>query len=602
MNQNLLRTVIALSVLSCLPLGTAVAADPTVEQRIEHIQSGLLPPVLVKGEPVGAPSLSARMEALHVPGVSIAYIHAGKIEWARGFGVTKIGGPPVTPETLFQAASISKPVAALAIMHLVQGGKLNLDTDVNRYLKTWKVPDNEFTRQTPVTMRELLTHSAGITVHGFEGYEAGAALPTLVQVLNGDKPANNDPIRVDTVPGKTWRYSGGGYEIAQQLVMDVTGIPFPTFMQDVVLKPLGMTHSTYQQPLPSERLAEVALPYRADGTPVTGGPHVYPELAAAALWTTPSDLARYAIGVQQALSGKSERVLNVATTKLMLTPVIEHWGLGPALGGSPAKPYFAHNGGNEGYRCMLVAYENADGAVVMTNSDRGDALMTEILRTIAHEYAWPDFAPPERVRSAIDPASFDRYVGAYGFASGATVTFWREGNHFNSRIWGQPVVEIFPTSEIEYFVKVVDARLVFSGADESAEAILYQNNQEQTVKKLNGPEGGAALELSIATEKRFKEQIATPGTETALRRLIEAVASGKPNYDEMTPKFAEAIRPVASEFEKILKNFGPLQSLRFTDVRADGSDAYDAKFENATRKITIGLDPDGRIETSMISP
>jgi CubicO group peptidase (beta-lactamase class C family) len=602
MNHGLLRTIIA--PIACLILvSLAVATDSAVEQRIARIQSGLLPPVLVKGEPADAPSLSARMEALHVPGVSVAYIHAGKIEWARGFGVTKIDGPPVTPETLFQAASISKPVTAVGIMHLVQGGELDLNTDVNQYLKSWKVPDNEFTQQAHVTLRELLTHSAGVTVHGFAGYEAGAALPTLVQVLNGEKPANNDPIRVDTVPGKTWRYSGGGYEIAQQVVVDVTGIPFPLFMQDAVLKPLGMTHSTYQQPLPPKLLAQVALGYRADGTPVTGGPHVYPELAAAALWTTPSDLARDAIGVQQALSGKSRRVLTAATTRLMLTPVIEHWGLGPALGGSPSQPYFAHNGGNEGYRCILVAYENGDGAVVMTSSDRGDALMTEIMRTIAHEYAWPDFAPRERVLSAIDPASFDRYVGAYRFASGATVTFWRDGSHFTSRIWGQPVADIFPTSQSEYFVKVVDARWVFSsGADDSAQAILYQNKQEQIVEKLNGPEGRAALELSIATEKRFQEQKATPGTEAALRRLIEAVAAGMPNYDEMTPQFAEVIRPLASSLQTTLKNLGPLQSLTFTDVRPAGSDAYDAKFENAIRKITIRLDADGLIDTSVLWP
>jgi CubicO group peptidase (beta-lactamase class C family) len=602
MNHNLLRTIVA--AIACLILvSPAAAIDSAVEQRIAHIQSGLLPPVLVKGEPADAPSLSARMEALHVPGVSIAYIHAGKIEWARGFGHTKIVGPPVTPDTLFQAASISKPVTALAIMHLVQVGKLDLDTDVNRYLKTWKVPDNEFTRQTPVTLRELLTHSAGITVHGFAGYEAGAALPTLVEVLNGEKPANNDPIRVDIVPGKTWRYSGGGYEIAQQVVMDVTGVPFPKIMQDVVLKPLGMNHSTYQQPLPPNLLAQAATPYRADGTPVTGGPHVYPELAAAALWTTPSDLARYAIGVQQALSGKSERLLNVATTKLMLTPVIERQAIGPGIGGSSAQPDFSHGGANDGYRCMFVAYENGDGVVVMTNSDRGDVLTAEIVRTIAHEYGWPDYAPPERVLSAIDPASFDRYVGAYRFASGATVTFWRDGNHFTSRIWGQPVADIFPTSEREYFVKVVDARWVFSsGASESTQAILYQNNQEQIVTQLNGPEGRAALELSIATEKRFKEQKATPGTEAALRRLIEAVAAGKPNYDEMTPKFAETIRPLASELEKTLKDLGPLQSLTFTDVRPAGSDAYDAKFENATRKITIRLDADGKIDTSVLWP
>ena len=602
MNFTLLRALLATAVSCCLLGSPALPADSVTEQHIQHIQSGLLPPVLVRGETADAPSLATRMEALHVPGVSIAYIHAGKIQWARGFGVTKMGGAPVTADTLFQAASISKPVMALAIMRLVQSKKLDLDTDVNQYLKSWKVQDNEFTQQQRVTLRELLSHSAGVTVHGFEGYEAGAALPTLVQVLNGEKPANNEPIRVDTVPGKTWRYSGGGYEIAQQITMDVTGIPFSAFMHDMVLKPLGMTRSTYQQPLPANLVDQATSAYRADGTVVTGGPHVYPELAAAGLWTTPSDLARYAVGVQQGLAGKSQRVLTEATTRLMLTPVIDHWGLGPALGGTATTPYFSHTGGNEGYRCILVAYQAGDGAVVMTNADRGDALMLQIMRTIAHEYAWPDFAPAERVLAAIDPASFDRYVGAYHFASGAIVTFWRDGNHIISRIWGQPAVEMFPTTENEYFLKVVDARLMFSNAaDGSAQVLLYQNNQEQLAKKLDNAQGRAALEFSIATENRIKAQKATINSEAALRQLIEGAAAGKPNYDQMAPSFAAVIRAQTSELEKILKGLGPLQSLSFTNVQPDGSDAYDAKFEKATRKFTIRFDVDGKIDGSVLS-
>jgi CubicO group peptidase (beta-lactamase class C family) len=174
---------------------SACADDSIVEQRIEHIQKDLLPIVMFKGEPRQLRTLADRMKALHVPGVSIAVIRGGKLEWARGFGVVSIGGPPVTSDTLFQAASISKPVSALAVLYLVQAGKLDLDADVNQYLKTWKVPANDFTAQAKVTLRGLLSHSAGVTVHGFRGYAAGVPLPTLVQVLDGEPPANSPAIR-----------------------------------------------------------------------------------------------------------------------------------------------------------------------------------------------------------------------------------------------------------------------------------------------------------------------------------------------------------------------------------------------------------------------
>jgi CubicO group peptidase (beta-lactamase class C family) len=579
------------------------ATTTDIEQHIEHIQNSLLPPVLVKGESISSSKLSDRMAALHVPGVSIAVIHAGKLVWARGVGVVRVGGPPVTPETLFQAASISKPVTTLAVLHLVHEGKLSLDTDVNQYLTSWKLPPSELTEHSNVTLRELLTHSAGITVHGFSGYPANASLPSLVQILNGEAPANNSPIRVDTVPGTRWRYSGGGFEIIQEVLNDVTNTPFPKLMHDLVLQPLGMRHSTYEQPLPGKLLSYVATPYRSDGTPVDGGPHVYPEQAAAGLWTTPSDLARLAIGVQQALSGTSAIVLPLGTAHAMLAPMYNQQAIGFVVGGSTAQKYFTHSGANEGYRCILVSYQNGDGAVIMTNGDNGGELTSEILRTIAYGYQWPDFAPPERTLNAVEPSSFDRYVGAYRLKSGETVTFWRDDTHFKSRVWGQGPVEIFPTSEHEYFAKVVDARWEFlttaNGAESSA--TLYQNDQRLVANRLNGADGQTALEISTAIEKRFKDQTAIPGSEAALRRLIEGLANGEPRYDEMSTALAELTRTELPELQKSVVGFGPLQSISFKGVTPDGTDIYQVTFEHAVREFRLRLGPDSRVDFAWFS-
>src|SRR5215813_2489454 len=176
-----------------------------------------------------------RMTHYHVPGLSLAFVHDGTVAWTQAFGVARVGGEPVTSETLFQASSISMPVTALAVLRLVEQGKLNLEVDVNQYLKSWKLPTNRFTEQKKVTLRGLLSHTAGATVHGFEGYASGKKLPTLVQVLNGESPANSAPVMIDFVPGTSFRYAGGGYAIIQQLLIDVTGEPFPELMQELVL-------------------------------------------------------------------------------------------------------------------------------------------------------------------------------------------------------------------------------------------------------------------------------------------------------------------------------------------------------------------------------
>ena len=227
-----------------------------------------------------------------------------------------------------------------------------------------------------------------------------------MQILNGEKPANTGPIRVNVVPGTIGRYSGGGYVILQTLMSDVTQKAFPEIMNELVLRPAGLTHGTYEQPLPRNLWPLAATPYLDNGEPIKGGWHTYPEMAPAGLWTTPSDLARMAIEVQNEYVGKSNKILSQRMVREMLTRQYDDgWGLGFALESPGHKTKFAHAGENEGYRCELEVYtEMGPGFAVMTNSDGGKPLIQELLRAVAKEYSWPDFQPLERAVAKIDPA------------------------------------------------------------------------------------------------------------------------------------------------------------------------------------------------------
>jgi CubicO group peptidase (beta-lactamase class C family) len=541
------------------------------------------------------PSLAARMAELEVPGVSIAVIHRGRIEWARGFGVTEKGGGPVAADTLFQAASISKPVFALGVLHLVDAGKLQLDTNVNDYLRSWKLPENELTAGNPVTLRKLLTHSAGTTVRGFPGYPWNAAVPTLMQLLDGVAPANTAAVRVDIQPGSRYRYSGGGYEIAQQAVMDVTKMPLPKFMQGAVLRPLGMTHSTFEQPLPQERRGRIAQPHEHDGKPVAGGPHTYPETAAAGLWTTPTDLARYALGVQVALVGKS-KVITAARAREMLTPVIENQGIGLQVGGG-ARQYFTHNGGNQGYRCVLVAYTDGEGAVVMTNAEGGGELMYEVIRTLAHIYEWPDFAPPERVVVAIEPASMIRFVGAYGFEDGATLLVRNSGGRLVSEMPGRPPLVLSPASDREFFARDADVLISFSLDDAGAvESARYRDQgRERTGVRLASSTAEPLLAAAERTAQRVSTQTPAPGSEEQVRHLLADLASGTPDYQRMSPQIAAQTREQLTWLQPWIAGMGALQSLSFNAVEAQGEDVWDATFERDRIRVQIHIGDDGRL-------
>lgn len=434
-------SIVSLSVLAV----SLAAADPASIQRVEN---GLRAPIAIKGQPIATMTIAERLKFYHVPGASVALIQGGTVEWARGYGLTSAdGGQPVTASTLFQAASISKHVAAMVALHLVDEGKLALDEDVNLKLRSWKVPENDFTKTEKVTLRRLLNHSAGLTVHGFPGYEAGSPLPTLVELLDGQKPANTPPIRVDVTPGTLWRYSGGGYEVMQQLVIDVGGKPFPQLAREFVLDPLGMARSTYEQPLPAARKDEAATAHDAQGRPLKGKYHTYPEMTAAGLWTTPSDLARVVLELQT-----GGHVLKAATQREMLTKVLGDYGLGLGLGEKDGQKSFSHGGSNAGFQCMMFAYLNGGrGAVVMTNGDRGSALTSEILRSIAAEYRWPDYQQQEKTVAVVGEDTLRSYAGAYQIPNGPKLIVKTE----KGRLWvtlprGEDV-ELFPESATSFF-------------------------------------------------------------------------------------------------------------------------------------------------------
>lgn len=576
-----------------------LATQAAMEKRIARIEDDLLPAVLVKGETREPVKLVDRMKELHVPAVSIAVIKDGRIEWARAYGVTRIDGPPATTDTLFQAASISKPVSALAVMQLVEAGKLNLDADVNQYLRSWRIPASDLTSTQKVTLRRLLTHSAGMTVHGFGGYRAGEQLPKLVDVLNGAAPANNLPIRVGTVPGSSWSYSGGGYEVMQQLVEDVTQQPFAQLMAERVLGPLGMSHSTFQQPLSVSAMANVATPYQADGQPVAGGPHVYPELAAAGLWTTPSDLARYVIGVQKAAAGGSGHVLSQDSVRTMLTSVIDHQGIGPRVGGTAPHIFFSHGGANEGYRCRVVGYTDGDGAAIMTSGEEGDEIGAALLRSIAVAYEWPDFAPPERVLTKLDPSTFDRYVGAYKFDDGGpTITVWRDGDRMYSRVRDQPVTELFPMSEREYFQRALASRFEFfpdASKRDVAMMLHEENGDNRPTRRVAAAESKPLVAEALAVGRRVTEQRPAPGGEALVRRVLTSMARGTPDYGVMTAEQAKTKREHLAEWRPDLIALGALKSVRFQKVQDSGADLYDLDFENGLGVAGLMLDKDGRV-------
>lgn len=432
--------------------------------------------------------LVERMAAQFIPGASMAIVEGGEIIWAGAYGVRRQGDPdPVTPETCFQAASISKPVAALTALSLVAEGRLCLDADLRDFLRSWQIPARAGW-QPRVTLRQLLSHSGGITVHGFLGYPARSAVPTLQQILNGDLPANSPAIRVDTLPGFHFRYSGGGYTIVQQLIEDLTGQSFWQAARQRVLEPAGMTRSTYLDPLPADWHPRAAVGHRNNGDPLIGNWHRYPESAAAGLWTTPTDLARLFVLLEATQRGKTDRLVRPDLLAEMLTPQIPlrgigldgNEGLGFFLTGEPDDLYYGHGGSNEGYRNQILARKGrGQAAVIMTNSDSGDALTDEWINNVALEFGWDSFVDTPFLPMPNPPANaaLAEFTGDY--ASGDWQFHIRHTPAgLTLEIPGQPALALCPRDVDRFYLTQLNASIQFQREDGRITALAFRQNGE----------------------------------------------------------------------------------------------------------------------------
>jgi CubicO group peptidase (beta-lactamase class C family) len=458
-----------------------------IEDKIKQVEDGLSGPLQIQ-DSTNTWNLQQRMKESGIFGVSIAVIHDYKIEWARGYGMADISTQtPVTTQTLFQAASISKSLNAVGVLKLAQDKKVDLYTDINTYLKSWQFPYDTISHGKKITIANLLSHTAGLTVHGFPGYTKGESIPSVIQILNGEKPANSAPIRSQEEPGKRSEYSGGGTTISQQIVMDVTHQSYDEYMWQKVLRPLGMTGSSYTQPPAKDKEKLLSAGYRGDGKEVEGKYHIYPEDAAAGLWTNPTDLSKYIIETQLSLQGKSNKVLNVEMTKLRLTPYIDsNAALGTFIMEKGGKKYFSHGGANEGFRCQYYgSMDGGNGVVVMVNSDNG-RILDEIINSVATAYGWKDYYKPlVRKAIAITPAMINAYTGNYVLDKD-TVNFSMAGSRPELVVNHAEHYPIYFSTEQDFFSTELPFDLKFEkDADGKVTNIYFKSNgREMRAKRL----------------------------------------------------------------------------------------------------------------------
>ncbi|MBC7828206.1 MAG: serine hydrolase [Chitinophagaceae bacterium] len=431
-----------------------------VEEKIARVEKGLSGWVKTTDS---SWNISERMQFHKIHGVSIAVVRNYKLEWARGYGFADTSdNRPVTNQTLFQAASISKSLNAVGVLKLAETKKLELQKDINSYLRSWKFPyDTAKTHNIPITITHLLSHTAGLSVHGFPGYKWSDALPSDNDILDGKKPANTAAVRSEFVPGLKYKYSGGGTTITKKIIMDLSGQPYDRYMAKEVLQPMGMVNSSYTQPPLPGSFPYLATAYYRNGNPIVGKFHIYPEQAADGLWTNPTDLANYIIEMQLSLEGKSNKVLTKELTQTMLTPILDNSGLGAFIEAKGTRKYFGHSGGNEGFRCQYYgSMEGGDGVIVMVNSDNG-AIILEILNSVAAAYNWNNFTG-QTVKRPV-PVHIDTlatYTGTYQL-EGITLKIIQKDYTLYLVQDASPPVKMYFTSNTDFFIKEVNAESQF---------------------------------------------------------------------------------------------------------------------------------------------
>ncbi len=391
-----------------------------IDTIVQGIENGLRPAIIQSGQNMPRWSLAQRMDHYHVPSVSIALIRDGKLAWANAYGVADMRtGRKADTETVYSVGSVSKIGAATISLKMVSDGIFDLDTPVNSYLKTWQIPEDSFTRVRPISLRHILSHTSGLSVHGFPDFIPGEDVPSITDTLDGLPPSKTAAVRPLFVPGTSAKYSGGGITVEQLMISDVTGQIFEEAAREKLTHPLGMNRSTYQNPLPKE-FGNIAAAHDKNGEvgALPRGWHTFAEKAASGLWTTPTDIARMLCALIKSYKGEEGAFLPQELAVNMMTEVgPSYFGLGPQLDGSGAQRRFFHSGSNEDYKAWFEGHlETGDGMVIFTNGANGALLYYEIRRAIADAMGWPMYR--ETVASKISSSAkvLDELAGRYAVA------------------------------------------------------------------------------------------------------------------------------------------------------------------------------------------
>ena len=442
---------------------------------IEEVENSLRAEYYVSGDSLI--SIIDKMKELKIPGLSLAVIDNFEVVWAKGYGIADVEtNNKVDVNTIFQAASISKPFTAYATMKLVQENKLELNKDINTYLKTWKLVDNNFTETKKVTFKNLLSHNAGTTIHGFPGYKSTDTLPTLDQILNGVSPANTNKVIVDIEPETENRYSGGGYIIVQKALIDITGKPFEEFMQNQVLKPLELQNSFFSpKALTKEQKLNATAGHYSDGSKVIGNRHIYPEMAAAGLWSTAEDLAKFSVEIQKTLKGNSGKILTKQYAQMMMTPVLNgEYNIGFGNEEYNGEPFFEHAGGNEGYACFLTFHkEKGYGFALMVNSSSQIDILFPLFRSIDKAYSWGLFSSGIYNSDNISVPELQRFTGKYKVSFDRSIKIYVKNKKLFYKMSFNEESELTPVGNHAFISSDRNNKIEFS---KELNSIIFNNN------------------------------------------------------------------------------------------------------------------------------
>ncbi|MFI5311149.1 MAG: serine hydrolase [Gemmatimonadales bacterium] len=522
---------------------------------------------------------------------TVLVARGAQVLFSKGYGSANLEWDvPNATSTKFRLGSVTKQFTAASILLLEERGKLNVNDPVSKYLsdapKAWE----------KITIFHVLTHTSGIpNFTGFPDYarlEPFATTPEQLVARFRDKP-------LDFEPGSAWSYSNSGYVLLGYLVERISGVKYDAFVRDNILTPLGMKDSGYDS-------NSGVIPHRAAGYVASGGRfenagfiHMSVPHGAGALYSTTEDLLKW----EQGLFGG--KVIQPASLAKMTTPFKANYAFGLSVDSVKGRKLIGHGGGIEGFNTELDYYPDDKLTVVVLGNVNGAAPgnIARQLGAVAHGETVT--LASERKEVTLDAKTLARYVGAYRMAAGPAMVITQEGSQLLARLGTQPANPIYPLSATVFFLKVVDAEIEFAKNDSQGrptQLILHQGGRDTPTARLDDAESARLVAEGEAFAKRLKAQRPAAGSEAALRRMIEALRAGKPNYGDMTAAMAETARQQLPQQQAALAPLGALESLTFKAVGPAGPDIYTAKFANGALEYRIWLAADGKIESANVRP